>query len=201
MTRKQNILIILICVLLSAVFPLGGCTKENGESTAPGNTAGHELLASWAYIHDPETEVLAFTTDGLAFYHGKQYTYSQEGDFLTLTDEDGKETTMRFIQAREGKMLLYERTEYHYAGISKPDGIIGYWTGGPEDRLSYEFTKKGTYLEDGTFPGHYSEDPENGTIKLMYNARLEDTLIYYSVDGDKLTIDYPWPMVKTEPAK
>ena len=201
MTRKQNILIILICVLLSAVLMLGGCTKENEKSTAPSNTVGHELLASWAYIHEPETEILSFMTDGIAFYHGREYSYSQDGDFLTLTDENGTETTLRFVQVREGKMLLYERTEYHYAGTSKPDGIIGYWLGGPEDRLSYEFTTKGTYLEDGTFPGYYSENPESGTIKLMYNDHFEDTLIYYSVDGDHLTIDYPWPMVKTEPAK
>ena len=201
MTRKRNNLIILICVLLSAVLMLGGCTKENEKSTAPSNTVGHELLASWAYIHEPETEILSFMTDGIAFYHGREYSYSQDGDFLTLTDENGTETTMRFVQVREGKMLLYERTEYHYAGTSKPDGIIGYWAGGPEDRLSYEFTTKGTYLEDGTFPGHYSEDPENGTIKLMYNDHFEDTLIYYTVDGDKLTIDYPWPMGQTEPAK
>ncbi len=205
-TRKQNILIILTCVLLSAVLTLGGCTKE--KNTAQGNTTSAEENAnvvvggqSWAYVHEPETEILKLGENGKAVFKGKIYSYVQDGDFLKFTDDDGNETKVRFTKGLAGKMNLYERTEYHYAGISKPDGIIGYWAGGEEDRLSYEFTTKGTYLEDGIFPGYYSEDPENGTIKLMYNDHFEDTTIYYEVNGDKLIIDYPWPLVETQPAK
>ena len=44
-------------------------------------------------------------------------------------------------------------------------------------------------------------DEEAGTIKLMYDDPIEDTLLYYSIDGDDMTIDYPWPMVKTGSGK
>ena len=32
----------------------------------------------------------------------------------------------------------------------------------------------------------------------MYSDPIEDAVLYYSLDGDKLTIDYPWPMVVTQ---
>ena len=31
----------------------------------------------------------------------------------------------------------------------------------------------------------------------MYNDPIEDAVLYYSLDGDKLAIEYPWPMVPT----
>ena len=204
MMKKSRKFISLACVVLGAVLMFGGCetTSENTSpnGTAQGNTASNVAADSFAYIHEPETEILRLAEDGTAVYNGVAYTYVREGDWLTLTDSKGNETKMRFTKPREDKdkWILYERTEYHYAGEGKPDGIIGFWQGGPEDRLAYEFTAKGTYLEDGTFPGHYEVDEENGRIKLMYNDHFEDAYIYYELDGDKLLIDYPWPMVKTQ---
>lgn len=197
MTGTSKKLIILVCVLLSAAFAFGGCSKEDG--AAQGNTASNVQGESWAYVHEPETEILRLGDDGRAIYQGKEYSYVREGDFLTFTDDKGNETKVRFVQGLANKMLLYERTEYHYAGSKEPDGIIGFWQGGPEDRLAYEFTTKGTFLEDGTFPGHYSLE-EGNKIKLMYNDHFEDAYLYYELDGKKLVIDYPWPVVKTKEA-
>jgi hypothetical protein len=200
--KKSKKLISLVCVLLSAALTFGGCDHGGGssssESAAQGNTTIDENAESWAYIHESTKEILRLGSDGRAIFHGNAYDYSRDGDFLILKDADGTETKMRFIEKREGQMLLYERTEYHYAGSSQPNGIIGFWQGGPEDRLSYEFTAKGTYLEDGTWPGHFTEDQENGTIKLMYNDHFEDAYLYYELKDGKLIIDYPWPMVRTE---
>ena len=67
-----------------------------------------------------------------------------------------------------------------------------------DEKYSYEFTEKGTFYEDQNFPGHYQVDESDHSIKLMYNDQFEDTYLYYSLDGDVLTIEYPWSMVPTE---
>lgn len=203
MMKKNGKLISLACVLLGAVLVFGGCETTGGKTTPNGTAQGNTTnvaAESFAYIHEPEKEILRLAEDGTAIFNGEAYTYVREGDWLTLKDSKGQETKMRFTKPREDKekWMLYERTEYHFAGEGEPDGVIGFWQGGPEDRLAYEFTTKGTYLEDGTFPGYYEVDEENKMIKLMYNDHFEDTYIYYELDGNKLYIDYPWPVVRTE---
>ena len=103
---------------------------------------------------------------------------------------------MRFIPDGD-QMLLYETAVYQYQGEGAPDGVIGNWkqVGG---NLAFEFTENGTFREDYYSPGRYYVDEENGIIKLVYNDMYEDTYIFYSVDGDILSVDYPWPVVKTE---
>lgn len=176
-------LIGLGCILLCLLFAVSGCAKEvNAES--------------WAYIHEPEVEILRLGDDGKASFKGKAYEYSKDEQFLTLTDDNNQVLKMRCVMKNE-KMLLYETTTYRYAGEGEPDGIMGFWSS-EENSWAYEFTEKGTFLEDGVFPGHYLVDEEEGTIKLMYNDHFEDTYVYYLIDGDQLIIEYPWPMVKTE---
>ena len=177
---------LLICLALAA------CSKKPTEEEVPAE--------SWAYVHEPEKEILRLQGDGKAIYKGQEYTYSKDDQFITLTNDKKESLKIRFAMTKEG-MLLYEQTTYHYDGLGEPEGIVGVWKGGPEDRLSYEFTEKGTFMEDGYFPGHFLEEADKGTIKLMYNDHFEDTYIYYTRNGSELFVEYPWPMVTTQVTK
>ena len=154
---------------------------------------------SWAYIHDPETEILSLSDNGKAVYKGSNYTYTKDSSFITLKGSDGSEVKMRYIpdEKDEGTMTLYEKKGYNFKGEGQPDSVIGVWFDDNE-RSSYQFTEKGTFTEDNIFYGHFIVDENEGTIKLMYDEPMEDTILYYELDGNRLTIDYPWPMVKTK---
>ena len=95
-----------------------------------------------------------------------------------------------------GSMVLYEKSTYTYSEGDPKDGIIGLWT--QDNGWSYEFTEDGKFSEENIFFGHYSVDEENKCIRLMYDDPIEDAYLYYTLDGNKLTVDYPWPMVKLE---
>ncbi len=204
MKKKKRI--ILCCVLTCLVFAFGGCAgtvKESSEeSWTDGQEAGTEgdRAESWAYIHEPGTEILRLENDGKAVYKGENYDYIKDEGFITLTDGQGRDLKMRYVE-EEGSMLLYERTAYQYREVDgvKRDGLIGLWED-EEEHWTYEFTAKGTFLEDKIFPGYYFVDEEAGTIKLVYNDHFEDTYVYYQIDGDELIIEYPWPMVRTTDA-
>lgn len=204
MKKKQGILMTLV---LAAMLLLMGCgtsgegagsaTESKGAAQAavqesdPGDDPSAE---HWAYIHDPSVEVLRIGEDGQAVYKGQKYKCEKDDTYITLTDDEGQTQKLRY-EMKKDKMLLYETTVYHYVSGKSSDQLIGLWQGGEGDRLSYEFTEKGTYLEDGVFPGHYLLDEEKGTIKLAYNDHFEDTYLYYKLEDGKLTIEYPWPMI------
>ena len=57
-------------------------------------------------------------------------------------------------------------------------------------------TEKGTFLEDGVLPGYYYVN-DDGTIRLNYEGNLPETVFYYSVHDDVMTIEYPWVMAET----
>lgn len=173
--------LIAICLSLM-ILCIAGCSKTQTQE--------------WAYIHDKATTILSLSDNGKAVFNGEKYTYTLENNFLTLTDKDGNVTTMRFIPDGD-QYLLYETAVYEYKGEGEPDGVIGYWQE-IDGYLSFEFTDKGTFREDYYSPGYYTVDEENGIIKLVYNDMYADTYIYYQVDGNILTVDYPWPVVPTE---
>ena len=58
------------------------------------------------------------------------------------------------------------------------------------------------FLEDGTFVGTFTEDPEAGTVQLVYLQQMfDDTLCYFRLEGnDVLKMEYPWPLVETQKA-
>ena len=124
----------------------------------------------WAYIHDAQTTILSLSDNGKAVFNDIKYT---------------------------DQYLLYEKAVYQYQGEGEPDGLIGYWQE-VDGYLSFEFTENGTFREDYYSPGYYFVDEEKGIVKLVYNDMYPDTYIYYSIDGDILTVDYPWPVVRTE---
>ena len=185
MGRKK--IVLLACLLICLTIPCLACEKQ----TSP------KVKESWAYVHDPGTEVLRLCEDGTAMFEGKNYKYAQDDQFITLTDDKNSVQKMRYVIQKD-QMLLYQTTIYHYDGSGEHNGIEGVWKGGEANRMSYEFTDQGTFMEDEVFPGHFAVDEEKGTIKLMYNDHFADTYLYYKLDGDELTVEYPWPMVKTQ---
>ncbi len=153
---------------------------------------------SYAYIHDPETEVLSLSDNGKAVYKGSNYKYIQDDSFITLKSSDGNEIKLRYVpdEKDDKKMILYEKVSYNYEGEGKPESVIGVWVD-DNGRSSFQFTDKGTFAEDNFFYGHFSVNDKDRTIKLMYAEPMEDTILYYSIEDGKLIIDYPWPMVIT----
>ena len=174
--------IIFSCFSIMCLVMMAACSKTETEE--------------WAYIHDRKTTILSLSDNGKAVFEGEKYSYTLENDILTLTDGDGNATSMRFIPDGDQR-LLYETVVYEYKGEGQPDGVIGYWQQ-VDGYLSFEFTENGTFREDYYSPGYYFVDEENGIIKLVYNDMYDDTYIYYSIDGNTLTVDYPWPVVPTE---
>lgn len=162
-----------------------------------------ELCGSWAYIHDTETAVLVFKEDGSAKYKKKNYDFSCEDGRIVLSSDGEEKYRLRYLLADDAMYFfeqeIYERTDEAPAAgdtYTQPGReLIGMWRN-TENKWSFQFTEEGTFNEDGYFPGHFWVDEEAGTFKLAYNDHFEDTTCYYTVDGDRLTIEYPWPMVR-----
>ena len=154
--------------------------------------AGCGRTERWAYNHDPDTEILSLSGNGKAVFNGERYSYEKTDEFIILTG-NGDDIRMRYVMDGD-EMLLYQKAEYEYAGEGERNGIIGVWKQ-VDGNWSYEFTEKGTFNEDSYSPGYYDLSEEDGTIRLMYNDHYADTIIYYELDGDRLTVDYPWRLV------
>lgn len=207
--RKRRIAALILASALS-ISLLAGCGNEEkpgddvvvvpvasitDKPSAPDTSASDTgLLGRWAYVHDTENAALVFETTGYAVLDGEPYTYEYDDQFIKLTAMDGTVTNMRYVADNKG-MYIYKHTTYTYTGSGAPNGLIGNWEC-KEKKWLFEFSDKGTFMEDGYFPGYYSVDEENGTFKLMYNDHFEDTECYYSIDGNELSIEYPWRMVK-----
>lgn len=173
---KTPLLMFLICI---ALFSLSGCAKKT---------------ESLAYIHEPTKEILSFYDDGTAEYKGNKYKFKIENSVLYLTSDEGT-IGLRFINNGD-EILLYEKSTYQYDGEKNTDGIVGVWK--QDNGWAYVFTEDGKFSEEGIFFGHYAVDEQSQCIKLMYDDPIEDAYLYYELDGDKLVIDYPWPVVETQ---
>ena len=168
----------------------------------PTGCAGKKI-ESWAYSHEPGEETIAFYDNGKAVYKGEEYKFSKDDSYITLVDKDKNETKLRYVMNGEN-MTLYEKSTYKLdkskdtetSEGAKSNEVVGTWV--QDNGWSYVFTSTGEFSEEGIFFGHYSVNEEESCIKLMYNDPIEDAYLYYTLNGDELTIDYPWPMVKTE---
>ncbi|MBO6239485.1 MAG: hypothetical protein J6O61_01235 [Butyrivibrio sp.] len=169
--------------ILSISLQLLGCGKKA------------EKTESWAYSHEPGEEILSFYDDGEAFYKGEKYSYSKDDSYITLDDDNGDHLGLRYVMEGD-TMLLYEKSTYEYDGQKNTDGIVGVWK--QDNGWEYQFTDDGRFSEENIFFGRYTVDEENCCIRLMYDDPIEDAYLYYELDGKELTIDYPWPMVRTE---
>lgn len=174
---------------------------------APGACGAEEAPAvkfpegDWAFNYEPTVSALQVREDGTAVFRGAEYTLADDGEFLTLTDG---ETELRFrYQVTEEKLLLYMPQEYTRAKEYPGQGLTGAWIGKESEGTTFIFREDYRFLEDGTFTGAYQVDPEKGTVLLTYIKYFDDTLCYFSLEGeDGLTVEYPWPMVEkqTDPA-
>ena len=160
-----------------------------------GSKVDSRLCGDWAYIHEDVKTILSIKSNGKAEYKGQQYTASADEEYIEL--KSGREDLkLRYVIENDG-ILVYETKAYEYDGEGTPDSIVGNWIAMPE-RWTFEFNDAGEFKEDGYFPGYYTVDEANHSVKLVYNDHFEDTTIYYTIDGNILTIEYPWKMVKTK---
>ena len=178
--NKSVFLVLMICMLISGACSCGG-------SKGP-------LDGQWAYIHDTDKAALIIQSDGKAVLDNVKYSCTYDGSYITLTDSDSNVKKLRYVVTEKG-ILLYKATDYVRSDADSSSDIVGEWKDTP-DNWSYEFTAEGTFVEDGFFSGTYKVNEAEGTITLTYNEDTDETVIYFSVSGDTLTIEYPWPMVK-----
>ena len=147
----------------------------------------------WAYIHEPMEAVITLKSNGKATYQGNEYTYTKDDTYITLKAGDGEQKKLRY-ELDGDKMTLYEESTYTRNG--EGEGIVGTWT--QPNGWSYRFTDNGEFSEESIFFGHYTVDEADSTIKLMYDEPYEDAILYYTLDGDNLTVAYPGPMVRVQ---
>ena len=154
------------------------------------------VAGKWAYNYEPEETVLKITGNGQAVYDGTDYECIDDGQFLTLTSSGEEAYRFRYI-LKGDEMLLYIPTKYTFSGDEPSDNLIGLWQT-ENKKWSFEFTKDGRFSEDGLFSGKFISDKGSSTFTLDYNEDFEDTICYYSINGDTLTVEYPWTMVRSK---
>ncbi|MBQ7657830.1 MAG: hypothetical protein IJS16_02510 [Butyrivibrio sp.] len=172
--KIYSILISIMCVMAL----LGGCGSKTEK---------------WAYDYEPTQAVIALSDNGKATYKGNEYTYTKDDTFITLTDENGEQLKIRY-EMNGDKMTLYEESTYTRSGSG--DGVVGNWL--QSNGWSYVFTDSGEFSEENIFFGHYTVDESKSRIKLMYDEPMEDAYLYYTLNGNQLTVAYPWPMVRVQ---
>lgn len=178
MKKKVRTISTILILMISMLQLLTGCGSK---------------AEKWAYDYAPDKEVISFYDNGKCVYKGDKYTFTRDGSNIRLTDIWGKEQTLRYVN-ENGSIILYEKSTYTYDGDNSTNGLTGIWK--QDNGWSYQFTEDGKFSEENIFFGHYTVDESTHCIKLMYDDPIDDAYLYYSVDGNELTIDYPWPMVK-----
>lgn len=173
-------------VLTIFIFSLTGCQQ-----------AKDQFYGDWAYNHDTETTIISFKSNNKAVFNGEKYKYTFDDKFITLKSGD-EELKLRYEWDND-YWLLYLPETYYYEGEKSSDGIVGRWVD-RQTNWSYEFTADGTFRENDCFPGYYL-DNNDGSILLVYNDQFYDTTIYYTINNDEMTVEYPWTMVKTSKTK
>ena len=167
--------------VVSMVAILSGCGSHKEE---------------WAYSHDPQEPVITLSDNGRCTYKGSEYTYDKDDTFITLKSDKGETIKMRY-QMDGDQMILYEESTYDLC-TEDTGTIVGVWK--QDNGWSYQFTANGEFAEENIFHGHYSVDESKKCIRLMYDDPIEDAYLYYALNdsGDKLTVAYPWPMVRVK---
>lgn len=178
--------VILLSMAISLVLMIAGCGKK----------LDGPLNGKWSYIHDTESVAFEVKNNGTAILDGKKYSCTYNNETISLTSKDGESLNLRYLTDGDDKFYLYKISQYEYQGEKTSDGIVGKWVDTENGRSSFEFTENGTFCEDSYIYGYYFQNEESGSVLFVYNDHYEDTLIFYSLDGNVLTVEYPWPMVK-----
>lgn len=157
---------------------------------------------SWAYDYEPQVEILNLGRISNAQYKGESYRYKKDDQYIVFTGNSGETFKRRYELStdKDGEevMFLYEPCVYTYAGEDTPDGLVGEWQS--ENGWSFRFNENGTFVEDTYFVGYYSAEKDEGKVKLVYDSefRFNDAHIYYQIEGDQMTLEYPWRLLKTK---
>lgn len=189
---KKNIIIRINSIILLIMFALcmTSCGKKEIQQT-PDEIALH---GEWYYAHDEKETVAEFSKDGSARFEGVKYQYTCDGEYINLTDKNGEVTKLRYLSDGD-KMYVYIQSKYTRQPEGGGAGIVGVWR--CEDKgWTFEFSNKGTFMEDGALTGYYEIDEEAHTVKLMYGEALEDTVFFYELTENELSMEYPWLMLK-----
>ena len=166
-------------------------------SAAPAESAGFRA-GDWAFNHEPEKSALLLRDDGTAVWQGQECSWQDDGEYLHLVPENGGEILIRY-QAAEGKTLIWLPAEYVRAEGIPGEGLLGAWIGKESTGSTFIFREDGMFLEDGTFTGTFTVNPEEGSVLLAYIKYFDDTLCYFRLEGnDVLKMEYPWPLVETQ---
>lgn len=203
-TWSMNKKAAILCLLLALILCLSaGCEdKKNKDGEKAGEKVDENIAERWAISSERDEPVMIFYKDGTADFYGTKYkSYEVGTQFINFTSEDGTVTPIRYYEETdtEGTLrrFVYRSSDYKLVpGLLEGDGpVVGYWQCGG---LTYQFTAKGTFLEDGALPGHYTVFQANGEsgIVLSYDGHLSDTILFYKLNGDTMTVDYPWALVK-----
>lgn len=194
MNKIDNVKIKSIVCFVLISLTLAVCATGCKKSDIQQNDYEKKLLGKWAYVHDTKETVAEFKKDGSAKFEGEKYQYTCDEQFISLTDD--KEETKKLRYQFDGeKVYVYIQSTYTRQPQIPGDTIVGLWKC-EEKGWTFEFSNKGTFMEDGALTGYYTVDEEAGTVKLVYGEALEDTVFYYSLDGDELHIEYPWLMLR-----
>ena len=156
------------------------------------------LLGEWAYAYEPDVSVLLVSADGTARFQDQAWRWEDTDGFLRLTSDEGTEMTLRYA-ITDKEICIYPRTAYRRGKeVEGQGGLIGIWEG-IQGGSNFVFTPAGYFLEDSAFSGNYVSDPEKGQFLLHYGDAFADTLCYYTIEDDILTVEYPWPVVPLQP--
>ncbi len=189
---KNKAIIRIISLILVFIFTIcmAGCDKKEIRQTADEIA----LHGEWCYVHDTNKTVAIFSKDGSAKFEGEKYQYTCDGEYINLLDKEGNVKKLRYLSEGD-KMYVYIQSTYNRQPEGGGLGIVGVWRC-EEKGWTFEFTDKGTFMEDGALTGYYEVNEEAQTVKLMYLEALEDTVFFYGLTENELSVEYPWLMIK-----
>ena len=189
--RKSLVRIIAFALMCALCMACAGCDGSNN-STAKPTLDDSNVKEWWAFDPSDAKPSLIVRKDGTAQYKNVEYARCEITDnSYRLTDEKGAVLDLEFRDAENGNRYIYDVWEYERTEGDKGPSVVGVWECGNN---YYEFSAKGTFQEDGVFFGHYSVDVNAGTIRLMYERDLSDTVMYYHIENDHMTVRYPFIM-------
>lgn len=189
---KNKTIIRINSIILVIIFALNmaGCGNQEIQQS-PDEIALH---GEWCYAHDENKTIAMFSEDGTAKFEGVKYQYTCDEGYINLSDKDGVNKKLRYL-SNDDKMYVYIQSTYTRQPEGGGTGIVGVWRC-EEKGWTFEFTNKGTFMEDGALTGYYEVNEEAGTVKLMYLEALEDTVFFFELKDNELAVEYPWLMIK-----
>ena len=147
----------------------------------------------WVYPDTPDAPVLFVSQDGAVLFEAHRYALRTDEPFCWLEPEDEALPALR-CRIDDETILLYRQDVYARHPKDQGSGLPGAWlstTGGGVFILGGD----GLFMEDGLFTGTYTVDEAAQSFRLHYHEDFADTVCYYTLGEDRLTIEYPWKLI------